>query len=57
MLKLIKDNILELLFLIGMIILSIGFFMFSYTIGFIGTGTIIILFCCMVWKVNQEGGD
>ena len=53
----LNENIYELILLIGILFLSIGFFMLSLETGFIGTGTVIILFCCILWKANQEGGD
>ncbi|MEK4425159.1 hypothetical protein [Solibacillus sp. FSL K6-1523] len=55
--KLLKENIFELLLLIGLVLFSIGFFMFSVQIGFIVTGLIIIVLTIYLNKEQQGGGD
>ena len=55
--KFLNDNILDLLLLIGILFLSVGFFMLSLEIGFIATGITIIICCCVMWWINREGGD
>lgn len=55
--KILKENILELILLIGIIFFSIGFFMLNITIGFIVTGVLLISIIFIVWKGSQKGGD
>ncbi|MEK3955380.1 hypothetical protein [Psychrobacillus sp. FSL K6-1464] len=54
--KLLKENILETLLLIGVILLSIGFFMLYIPLGFIATGILLI---CIVFLVHlqRKGGE
>jgi len=50
----IKDNLIEIILLIGIINISIGFFMLSKIAGFIATGTLFILSALLVLF---KGGD
>lgn len=50
----IKNNLIEIILLIGIINISIGFFMFSKVTGFIATGTLFILLALLVLF---KGGD
>ncbi|HSH51780.1 MAG TPA: hypothetical protein VK982_08665 [Bacteroidales bacterium] len=50
----IKNNLIEIILLIGIINISIGFFMLSKVVGFIATGTLFILLALLVLF---KGGD
>ncbi len=52
--KFIKNNLIEIILLIGIINISIGFFMLSKVAGFIVTGTLFILLALLVLF---KGGD
>lgn len=51
--KFIKENMLDLILLIGIINVSIGFFIYSLVTGFIITG--ILLICLALYAAR--GGD
>lgn len=55
--NLFLDNVLEILLLIGIIFISIGFFMYSIPLGFIVTGFLAFIVCIIVWKEQSKGGD
>lgn len=55
-LKILQENILEILLLIGISLVSIGFFMFSIPLGFIASGILVLIICIIVWKEEVEGG-
>lgn len=50
----LKDNIIEILLLIGIINVSIGFFMHSTKLGFIGTGGMLLALALLILV---KGGD
>lgn len=52
--KKIKDNLTEIIFLIGIINISIGFFIYSKVAGFIATGTLLVGLALLVLF---KGGD
>ncbi|WP_165442952.1 hypothetical protein [Senegalia massiliensis] len=47
------DNLIEIILLIGIINISIGFFMFNKVAGFIATGSLFIALAFLMWR----GGD
>jgi hypothetical protein len=53
----LQENILEMMLLIGVIFVSIGFFMFSVPIGFIVTGALIISAIFHLWREETKGGE
>lgn len=52
--KKIKDNLIETILLIGIINISIGFFIYSIETGFIALGTLLIALALLVLF---KGGD
>lgn len=52
--KIIKDNLMEIILLIGIINISIGFFIYSTALGFIALGTLLI---ALVAFLLFKGGD
>lgn len=50
----IKNNLIEIILLIGIINISIGFFMLSKVAGFIALGTLLIALALLVLF---KGGD
>ena len=52
--NILKDNIVEVLLLIGSISISIGFFMHSIRLGFIGTGGMLLALALLILV---KGGD
>lgn len=55
--KIIQENLIEMFLLIGMILLSIGFFIWSTMIGFIVTGCLFIVLAFITFRFGNEGGD
>lgn len=53
--KLIQDNLIELFLLIGIILISIGFFIWSTLLGFIITGILFIGLAFITFTF--KGGD
>ncbi|MGN8648324.1 hypothetical protein ACTNEO_19970 [Gracilibacillus sp. HCP3S3_G5_1] len=55
----LKDNLIEILLLIGMAFLSIGFFIWSIITGFIVTGLLFIGISIIAFYFydENEGGD
>lgn len=51
--KFIKENLLDLILLIGITNISIGFFIYSIFAGFIATGTMLIVLALYAVR----GGD
>jgi len=49
----IKNNLIEIILLIGIINISIGFFMLSKIAGFIATGTLFILLALLALFKDQ----
>lgn len=52
--KLIENHIVDILFLIGFILTSIGFFIFNIILGFIGTGTGLMVISYLIFKGGDE---
>lgn len=52
--KKIKDNLIEIILLIGITNVSIGFFMYSIILGFITTGALLIGLALLAL---HKGGD
>ncbi|WP_336636853.1 hypothetical protein [Lysinibacillus fusiformis] len=54
---LIQDNILEIMLLIGVLFLSIGFFMLSVSCGFIVTGALLYGTSIILVRLRKERID
>lgn len=52
--KIIKENLIEIILLIGIANVSIGFFIYSTVLGFIVTG---VLFIGLALLALHKGGD
>lgn len=55
--ELIQENILEIMLLIGVVLLAIGFFMLSIPIGFIVTGALLYSTSIILVRLRKEGVD
>lgn len=53
----LKENILEIMLLIGVVFLAIGFFMLSIPVGFIVTGAILYGTSVILVRLRKEGID
>ncbi|WP_231785112.1 hypothetical protein [Lysinibacillus sp. C5.1] len=51
---LIQDNILEIMLLIGVVFLAIGFFMLSIPVGFIVTGALLYGTSIILVRLGKE---
>lgn len=50
----VKDNLAEITLLTGIVLISIGIFIWSIPLGFVITG---LMFCGLTYLVWQKGGD
>jgi hypothetical protein len=55
LINLILDNLSDLFLLIGIVLISIGFFIWSVIVGFIVSGVLLIGLAFIT--LGQEGGD
>lgn len=53
----LKENILEIMLLIGVVFLAIGFFMLSIPVGFIVTGAILYGTSVILVRLRKEEID
>ena len=52
--KLIENHIVDILFLIGFVLTSIGFFIWNIILGFIGTGMGLMVISYLIFKGGDE---
>jgi hypothetical protein len=55
LINLISENLSDLFLLIGIVLISIGFFIWSVIVGFIVSGVLLIGLAFIT--LGQEGGD
>lgn len=53
----LKENILEIMLLIGVVFLAIGFFMLSIPVGFIVTGALLYGTSIILVRLSKERID